>query len=397
MFETSIAIEPGKDLTVAEKRKLLELAYASHPSAAMRGRLAALYLQEDAFDAVIDLFDGVDDFDYGGAMLLVQALLARETAADNLRARDVADRAVELAGEPWDRAAALADRAKAQVRLGQRDGARATLAEALALDAGNKNACKRLAALDLADGDHAAVLAMADDLTARGAAHARLFAARALALAGSGAVDAARAANGFDLLSTAVQLSPPPGWADIDAFNAALAAELLAHPGLRYERYGTASELTWRVDAPATRDAPLVKALMAQIQAALGAHIARIAGADHPWARARPQTAVLHGWCVITDGDGFETWHVHQFGWLSGVYYVQVPDAIASGNSDGGCIAFGLPEDMVGDDAAAAYGSRVIRPRGGMMLAFPSHSYHRTFPHLSGGRRIAFAFDLWPV
>ena len=397
---TRIEIETAKHLTVSQELLFVRLAYDRNPSRVLRLRLATLLLVCDAFDDLVALLAPHDDLDFTQAMLLVQAHLARETPEDSREARRVADLALsEAVGDP-QRAAALAARGKAETRLGNIAAARVTLGQALELNPHEKDACKRLAALDLAANDPAAVLAMADSLTAQGAAHARLFAARALAHAQAGAIDSARAAAGVGELSAMAMLTPPPGWDDIHAFNAALAEELLAHPGLRYDRYGTASALTWRIDSPATRKAPLVRLLLAQIADAIDAHLDRIDRVDHPWARARPESAVLRSWCVITESAGFETWHVHQFGWLSGVYYVRVPDSIARGDTlagEGGCLAFGMPEDLIGDEAASAFGTRIVRPQDGLMLAFPSHSYHRTFPHGLGEKRICVAFDLRPT
>jgi hypothetical protein len=407
---TRVDLEVARQLTLLQELAIVRLAYDRSPTPMMRVRLAALFLVCDAFDDLIALLSPHLDLGFGEDMLLVQAYLARETPQDTLRARIVADLALALATDDAQRAAALAARGKAETRLGDIGAARVTLGMALRLDPHEKDACKRLAALDLAANDPAAVLAMADDLTGRGAAHARLFAARALAHAQAGATDAARDAAGLDDLADMTTLAPPPGWDDIHAFNAALAEELLAHPGLRYERYGTASALTWRIDSPATREAPLVRLLLAQIASAIDAHLGQIAALDHPWARARPAAATLRSWCVITESDGFETWHVHQFGWLSGVYYVRVPDSIAQGGKDrgtssggdddvgnGGCLAFGMPAELVGDDAAAAFGTRIVRPHDGLMLAFPSHTYHRTFPHGLREKRICVAFDLRPM
>jgi uncharacterized protein (TIGR02466 family) len=102
-------------------------------------------------------------------------------------------------------------------------------------------------------------------------------------------------------------------------------------------------------------------------------------------------------WSVITDSDGFEDWHVHQFGWMSGVYYVQIPQPISAGNSEGGCLKFGIPEDLAGAAVAASFGRRLVRPFSGMMLTFPSHSYHRTLAHAVDQKRICIAFDVRPI
>ncbi len=424
---TRIDLEVAKQLTLPQELALVRTAYARHRGPILRSRLATLLLVCDAFDELVALLSPHDDLNFLEETLLAQACLARETADDAEHARSIANRALASATSDAQRAAALAIRGKAETRLGKDDAARATLEHALRHDPHEKDACKRLAALDLAAKDPAAVLTMVDGLTAQGAAHARLFAARALALAQAGTIDAARSAAGLDDLADMTVLAPPPGWDDIHAFNAALAEELLAHPGLRYERYGTASTLTWRIDCPATREAPLVHLLLTQISAAMDTHLQRIAGLDHPWARARPASALLRSWCVITESDGFETWHVHQFGWLSGVYYVRVPDSIAQGGNhdgksdaedgegsagkdgvgkdgvgkdggrNGGCLAFGMPEELVGDDAAAAFGTQIVRPHDGLMLAFPSHTYHRTFPHGLREKRICVAFDLRPM
>ena len=82
--------------------------------------------------------------------------------------------------------------------------------------------------------------------------------------------------------------------------------------------------------------------------------------------RGRPARAELRNWCVITEGDGHETWHVHQNGWLSGVFYPYVQDHIAQGTGVDGCIAFGLPEGIVGEENARAFGEVVCRPRNGV-------------------------------
>jgi thioredoxin-like negative regulator of GroEL len=392
----NIELETVKHLTAQDELALVQAAYDRNPSPAMRWRLASLLVLNDDAKAVTDLLSGRLDLGASEEMTLAQAWLARESAEGDAGARAAADRALALVEHDDERAAALALRAKAETRMGETDTARATLTEALALDPHNKDACKRLATIMLAAGETDAVLALYDDLAAKGAAHARLFTAKALAHARRDEREQVRSVMGADDFFRAAKLSPPPGWDSIEEFNAALAEQLLAHPGLRFDRYGTASELTWRIDSPLSRAAPLVKVLLDHIADAINAHVEAVGGADHPWAAARPSDAILRAWCVITESDGFETWHVHQFGWLSGAYYVRVPDSIARGNSNAGCIAFGLPEDVAGEEAAAAYGTNVVRPQDGLCLMFPSHTYHRTYPHGMRDRRICVAFDLKP-
>lgn len=393
-----IELEAARRLTVAQELALVAAGHARTPTTMLRDRLARLLFANDQFAEMIALIGDADALDCRGEDLLAQAWLSLETADADGRALAAAQRAVDKAGsDALMLAAALATRAKAETRLGRRDAALETLRQALALDPHNKNACKRILALLLDAGRPDEAGAKVTALVAQGVAHARLFAADVLAHAQLGDLDSAGAALGLDRFFCAQPLPAPPGWDSIGAFNAALAEELLAHPGLRFERYGSASELTWRIDNPLMHETPLVRALLEQIRAELSQRIARLGASDHPWLRAMPADAVLRAWCVITDSTGYETWHVHQFGWLSGAYYVQVPAAIAEGEGDPGCIAFGLPEDLAGAEAAERFGARRLRPQQGLMATFPSHTYHRTFPHGCGERRICVAFDLRPA
>ncbi len=391
--------EVGKRITASDECALVIAAYARNPtSELLRDRLAVLFNRNDRFAEAIALYAGIDPYSLGFAevLVLVHAYMSLEQVADTERAAQLATVAFEVADQDFQRAAALAARGKAERRLGMIAAAEQSLRDALTRDPHNKDACKRLASLHFDADAPDRVLDDMGRLDAQGVGHSRLFAAQTLALAQLGRIDDARAQDGRARFAYRGTLATPAGFDSLDAFNAALAAELLTHPGLRYESYGTASEQTWRIDAPATGEAPHIRRLLDALAGTIDAHLAALPDEAHPWLRARPDAGVLHSWCVITESTGFETWHVHQFGWLSGVYYVQIPEGIARGSDAGGCIAFGIPEDVVGDDAAQAFGSTLVRPSAGTVMLFPSHCYHRTFPHGAAERRICVAFDIWP-
>lgn len=392
-----IELEGEKRLTVGQELDLMRAAYARMPSPAIRGQLARMLMLDDLFEEVIVLLEGDAERGYRDETFLSLAYLARENNIDDARALDAANRSFVHSENEVQRAAALAARGKCEKRLGQVERAKSTLREALALDPHNKDACKRLAAIMLEEGQLPDMIQWTEGMLLQGVDHARLFGARVLAYAKAGDMESARAAEGFDDLHRSEQLAPPPGWDSIEAFNAALAVELVNHPAMRYERYGSASELTWRIENPSRPDTPLFKALIGQIVKTLVSHISALQGSDHIWAAACPENAFLRNWCVITESTGFETWHVHQFGWLSGVYYVQIPETIARGNSNNGCLAFGLPEELVGTETSEEFGQHLVRPQSGMLLTFPSHTYHRTFAHGTGEKRICVAFDLRPL
>ena len=394
---TRIELQTAKHLTAGPELALLRSAYARKPSAAMRARLATLMTQADDFAGVVALLHGNSDLSIGQELLLAAAWLARRSTDGDSQAEIATSRALAVAVDPRDRSIVLAMQGKVELRRGEIDAARATLTHALELDPCNKDACRRLTAIELEAGNAGKMLALTEQLMARGARYTSLLVARVLATARLGDIAAARHIVGGHLFRRAEQLTPPPGWDSIERFNRSLAEELLAHPGKRYTRYGSASELTWRIDAPLTRSAPLVGLLLNRISAAIDAHVALIADRDHPWVQARPDSAILHSSCVITDEVGFESWHAHPHGWLSGAYYVRVPDAIGTATDERGCIGFGLPESLAGAQAAADYGVEIVRPRSGLLLLFPSHNHHRTFPHGMSEPRICVSFDLRPA
>lgn len=392
-------LEIEHPIAIASKHEvaILRQAVAANPHAIkLRRRLGVLLFVEDKFDEAIDLFSGIlaEDPDADIAWHLAEAFISLETPEGDRRSEAAARQSFELAHNSYERANALAALGKALRRQGRDDEARAALIAALGENPHDTNAYKRLVALDLAKGAYDEILTFADGLVARGVGHSRLMVGRALAYAMQGQIDLAREAIGLDRFLFQSMMTPPQGWPSTADLNAAVKAELARHPDLRFDRYGTASTATWRIDRPAFPDSTAIAALQGRIREAVMAHVAVLDQQDALWTNLRPAETLLHNWCVLTDADGFEEWHVHQGGWMSGVYYVDVPEVVSSGDGKGGCLAFGLPEDVVGEDIAAQFGETLIRPVAGLLMLFPSHAYHRTFAHGSHQRRICLAFDI---
>lgn len=394
-----VDLEPPRMLTVKEELAVNRAAVARKPeSTEMRYRLAHNLYTLDQFDEAIDLLQAIDGEtdDFRFPHMLGAALMARETHEDTLGAIRMASRAVDLASNRMESARALASLGKAQIRLERFDEGRKSLTRALDASIHNKDAYKRLAMLDFQMDRTEAALEHADEMVAQGVSHARVLGVRPLALAKLGRTDAAREAFGFDTYLHEAILPAPPGWDSIEAFNRDLAAELLVHPGIRYERYGVASAHTWRIDEPCLARSKMMPVLQRLLQDEIAAYVSRLGDTGDAWMQGRRPSGFLHHWSVITDGDGFEEWHVHQNGWLSGAYYVDIPDFILKGDDNGGCVAFGLPEGIVGDAPHERFGTRVFRPRSGLVMMFPSHSFHRTYAHRGDQRRICVAFDVAP-
>lgn len=393
-----LEIPSPKVMTTREELELTRLAVARSPgSNTLRYRLASLLLLLDNFDEVINLMQAWNVREFRFLELLASAHLSRETHADDLEARRLLLSALEDSADHIQTANVLAELAKAHIRLSAFDEARRCLLDALRKNPDQKNAYKRLVALDLQVQNPHKVLADAEEMVERGITHSRVLASRVLAFAQLGLMEEARRAQGLDEFLLQTELAPPPEWETLDGFNRDLAAEIWGHPSIRFDRYGTASDHTWRVDEPGLQRSRVFPRLQALIQREVVAYVANLPLSGHPFWAGRPLRAWLRNWTVTTEGNGYETWHVHQNGWLSGVYYIHVPDHIAKATGSEGCLAFGLPADLIGEQRAEEFGERLRRPRSGLLMMFPSHVYHRTFPHNGTGRRICCAFDIIPI
>lgn len=399
--QPQIAIEAVAPLDAATEVALLSAALAREPgNARVQNRLVKLLLELDRFDAVIALLGpGVAGLDFDRCMALSKAcLFTREAdpvkAALALRATDAA---LALADTDEMRAYALAEHGKALHELGREDKSALDLRRAFQHDPSGSRPLKRYAILLLRQRAYAELEAITAKLIADGVVRTDILAARVLALAGLGETVAARELAGFDRFAPSEMIEAPPGWTDLDAFNSALGAEIRANRGMRFERFATASQHSWRVDDPARGAAPAIHALLEIIVARASRWIVALPLDGHLWLAARPSALQLKCWCVITEAEGFERWHLHPEGWISGGYYAEVPAAVTGGSDAAGCFAFGLPERDVGAEAATRFGEKLVRPVPGMLSLFPSHAQHSTHPHGAEGQRICLAFDLCPA
>ena len=396
----NIATELTRKLDTKAEVRLLRDAVEQNPgSDSLRLRLARLLNKLDLFTESIELLTPANfaKDSLCAKFALITAYFARNTADDNALAKQVAQSAALIAQNDMDRSHLLAELAKAHLRLGENDAALPLLWKALELNPTNVNAFKRLALELLHQNRPLQVITLTDSLKQQGARHSRLLAARMMAFAALGETEAAQQLLGASKFIHAEQIQTPTGWPNLAAFNTVLAMEISSNPGMRFERYGTSSEKAWRVDHPATGNTPAVSALFAEIVRVAEGHAESCAGLDHDWPAACPGTAILRSWCVMTEGDGFEKWHMHPEGWMSGGYYAEVPDAVAHGADEAGCLAFGVPGGLIGEAAAQNIQQTHIRPIPGLLTLFPSHAYHRTFPHNGKGRRMCIAFDICPA
>lgn len=196
-----------------------------------------------------------------------------------------------------------------------------------------------------------------------------------------------------------IDLPPPPGWADMAAFNAALAEELerlhtaAQAPVDQTLRHGTQTH-GQLFDQPA----PLVQALRREIEVAISAWLAeRRSDAAHPLLGRRSAAwRFTDSWSSRLRRGGFHTNHIHGHGWVSSCYYVQVPASVAEAADHAGWLKFGEP-DLPEPQRSALPPRRFEAPRPGRLVLFPSYLWHGTVPFDEEASRLTVAFDLVPT
>ena len=136
-------------------------------------------------------------------------------------------------------------------------------------------------------------------------------------------------------------------------------------------------------------DHPVARRLIAQISTETGEYLKRWRRSDHPLARFVPQGFVIQAWGLISRGGGYNTPHIHNQGWVTGVFYPRSVDM------EGGELVIGCARNAAGSDCDG--GETRVKPKAGLLVLMPSFYTHWTVPLDGSGLRTSVAFDVQPV
>lgn len=96
-------------------------------------------------------------------------------------------------------------------------------------------------------------------------------------------------------------------------------------------------------------------------------------------------------WSINMNKKGYHRNHYHHKGWISGPYYVVVPEAVNSGGE--GWLKVGQAELSRWLKQEPDY---YIKPTAGDVILFPSYMWHGTVPLKKDQQRVTVAFDVTP-
>jgi len=240
-------------------------------------------------------------------------------------------------------------------------------------------------------------VAVCDAYLERHPASAALIVMKTLALRDAGSGAEADTLRGQDSLIVAEPIEPPGRYDSVASYNAALEHMIRNHPSLAHVHTNRATRNGIQTGSLMVEPGREMRSFERVIDARIRAAKRKLVEAghgDHPWLRQAPKNWYINAWAVILSGQGYQLSHIHPEAWMSGVYYVAVAaDGMGPGHGEDGWIEFGVPTEQL--VAKIAPSTRRIEPQPGLMVTFPSYSFHRTIPFQGANDRISIAFDVF--
>ncbi|TVS09067.1 MAG: hypothetical protein EA417_21195 [Gammaproteobacteria bacterium] len=266
---------------------------------------------------------------------------------------------------------------------------------AIELDPDLAAASYNLCALHLAANRAQEAVAVCTRRLAHAPRDSRALAFKAHALEAAGDLASADALLDHKHFVRHYRLKPPKGHPNLESFNKALGAHIQRHPTLERDASGRTRNGYRTGELLKGRLGPMA-AFKRQIEKAIRQYRKELPiEPQHPFTAAAPRRHRISSWALLLQSGGHEAAHMHPQGWLTGIYYVQLPAGMgAEDESQAGWLEFGRP----GADLHVPSAPRIRRvaPREGRLYLFPSYFYHGTLPFPHSRPQISISFDVQP-
>ncbi len=200
----------------------------------------------------------------------------------------------------------------------------------------------------------------------------------------------------LDQLVFPVEIETPEDYENLQDFNTELARAIKDHPSLQWNPAGYVTRkgaITGNVLLDAQ---PIFKAMEIAIRNGIELFLAALPSEPtHHFKRDLSRRFRMVMWAVILDQEGHLETHIHEGSWISGVYYVSIPDFEQEiGTDAAGAIEFGRPAKQY--DLHDGFTTRIVKPQDGRLVLFPSSMFHRTIPFRAEAERICISFNCFP-
>ena len=135
----------------------------------------------------------------------------------------------------------------------------------------------------------------------------------------------------------------------------------------------------------------MIIALREAVREVVAEYVAQLPPVDprHPLLSRRRNSIRFSGaWSVRLIEGGYHANHVHPQGWISSALYLVLPSDV--GQDDAGYLTLGEPQDQL---KLGLPPTRLVEPKIGRLVLFPSWMWHGTRP-FGRGERMTVAFDV---
>ena len=224
----------------------------------------------------------------------------------------------------------------------------------------------------------------------------RANAYKTIILQGLGKESEADELIGFGKLIQTTELQLNTSDQDLMAFNEKLKKVILKHPNFTSDWDPAKRAIRGGAVVPRLFDYnhPILKKLEVAIVNAVGNYMTNLQNKEnHPFLGFKPTRYTIDIWANVLGSNDHQSSHIHNQGWMSGVYYVSLPENSVEDNPYAGWLEFNRP----GYGLPALGGEKNIEriaPKAGMIVMFPSYVWHGTIPFTSQDTRISIAFDI---
>lgn len=144
------------------------------------------------------------------------------------------------------------------------------------------------------------------------------------------------------------------------------------------------------------RNDPVLQAVKAHIRAAVETAVHALPeDPAHPFLSRKAHSVDFAGaWSVRLHKGGHHAPHIHHKGWMSSAFYVALPGSVLRGDTQDGSLTFGVPAV---DLAVPLAPRRIVTPKLGQLVIFPSYFWHGTLPFQDDAPRLTMACDMLPA
>ncbi len=138
-------------------------------------------------------------------------------------------------------------------------------------------------------------------------------------------------------------------------------------------------------------DLPFIQSIKKALEAKIELYKNKFKNSGQGFIKNWPRDYELRSWMISMKTGGFLSPHNHQYGWITGSFYLQIPKY--NNNNNSGNIAFSY-QGPAYPKKEKSFNLTIKKIETRDICIFPSSLFHYTIPFESNEERICFVFDL---